>query len=73
MEDRIIMVSVPLSSYEDGVRAMARMEALKAFVIKEEYSISRDDIASIVGFELPLKGGDADVCGDMSGTRNCSN
>lgn len=71
MEDRIIMVSVPLSSYEDGVRALARIEALKAFVIKEEYSISRGDIASIVGFELPLKGGDADVCGYMPGTRDC--
>lgn len=55
MEDRIIMVSVPLSSYEDGVRAMARIEALKALTIKEKYSISPKDIAAVLGFELPNK------------------
>lgn len=48
-----IMVSVPLVNFEDGVCAMARIEALKAFTIKSGYSISKEDIASILGFELP--------------------
>lgn len=68
-----IMVYVPLNSYEDGVCAMARVEALKSFTIKNEYSISREDIASILGFELPVKGGSANVRGNMQGTRDsCS-
>lgn len=55
MEETKIMVYVPLENYEDGVAAMARTEALKAFTIKNSYSISREDIASILGFELPEK------------------
>lgn len=67
MEDRTIMVSVPLANYEGGVCAMARIEALKAFTINSDYSVSREDIASILGFELPQKEGDADVYGNMFG------
>lgn len=48
-----IMVSVPLVNFEDGVSAMARIEALKAFTVKSNYSISKEDIASILGFKLP--------------------
>ncbi len=55
MEDGTIMVSVTLSNYENGVRAMARIEALKAFTIKSDYNVSREDVASILGFELPKK------------------
>jgi hypothetical protein len=53
MEDGTIMVNVSLARYENGIRAMARIEALKAFTIKSDYNISREDIASILGFELP--------------------
>ncbi len=53
MEDGTIMVNVALTNYENGVRAMARIEALKAFTIKSNYNVSREDIASILGFELP--------------------
>ena len=55
MENGTIMVNVSLSNYENGVRAMARIEALKAFTIKSDYNVSREDIASILGFELPEK------------------
>ena len=53
MEGGTIMVNVALTNYENGVRAMARIEALKAFTIKSNYNVSREDIASILGFELP--------------------
>ncbi|MDR7812044.1 hypothetical protein [Lacrimispora sp.] len=55
MEDGIIMVNVSLARYENGIHAMARIEALKAFTIKSDYNISREDIASILGFELPVE------------------
>ncbi|PJJ30505.1 hypothetical protein [Lacrimispora celerecrescens] len=55
MEDGTIMVNVSLARYENGIRAMARIEALKAFAIKSDYNISREDIASILGFELPVE------------------
>jgi hypothetical protein len=50
-----ILISIPLENYEDGVVAMARIESLKSFTIKSSYSITREDIASILGFELPEK------------------
>lgn len=50
-----ILINVPLENYEDGVIAMARIEALKAFTIKSSYSITREDIACILGFNLPEK------------------
>lgn len=72
MEKKITMGYVPLKEYADGKAAMARLEVLKAFTIKSDYSISREEIASILGFELPEKGGDADVCGNMQGAGdNC--
>jgi hypothetical protein len=50
-----ILINVPLEYYVEGVVAMARIDALKAFTIKSSYSITREDIASILGFELPEK------------------
>lgn len=51
-----ILINVPLENYEYGVASVARIESLKAFTIKSSYSsITRDDIASILGFELPEK------------------
>lgn len=60
-----IMVYVPLNNYEDGVCAMARIESLKAFTLNSEYSISKADIASILGFELTKVKGDARESGDI--------
>ena len=57
MENGTIMVNVSLANYENGVRAMARIEALKAFTIKSNYNVSREDVASILGFELPVQVG----------------
>ena len=50
-----ILINIPLDNYEDGVTAIAKIEALKAFTIKSSYSITRGDIASILGFNLPEK------------------
>ena len=50
-----IMVYVPLSRYENYVRIAERVEVLKAYTIGEKYSISRDQIAAVLGFELPSK------------------
>jgi hypothetical protein len=64
MQDEI-MVCVPLNNFENGVCAMARIESLKAFTLNSDYSISRADIASILGFELPKVKGDAHESGDI--------
>lgn len=50
-----IMIYVPLDSYEAGAAAMARLDVLKNFTIKSNYSVSREEIASILGFDLPAK------------------
>ncbi len=50
-----IMINIPLKNYEDGIVAKARIEALIAFTVKSNYNISKEDIASILGFELPKK------------------
>jgi hypothetical protein len=52
---KTIMGHVSLSDYADGQVALARIETLKAFTIKSDYSITREEIASILGFELPDK------------------
>ncbi|GEM_PF-2005167 len=56
MEKSIIGIAVfDPEKHEAGVAAIARLDVLKNFTIKSEYSISREDIASILGFELPEK------------------
>lgn len=55
MEKETTMINVPLENYEDGVSAMTRIEILKTFTIKSDYSVSREDVACILGFELPKK------------------
>ncbi|RFZ77348.1 hypothetical protein DS742_19365 [Lacrimispora amygdalina] len=51
----ISITAFDAEKYETGISAMARIDALKAFTIKSQYSIDREDIASILGFELPKK------------------
>jgi len=55
MENNNIRMNIFLRDYERGVMALARIDAMKAFTIKSDYNISREDIASILGFELPEK------------------
>ena len=56
MEKSIIGIAVfDPEKHEAGIAAIARLDALKNFTIKSEYSISREDIASILGFELPTE------------------
>lgn len=49
------MIYVPLEKYEEYVRTAAKVEVLKAYTIEENYSISREKIASVLGFKLPIK------------------
>jgi hypothetical protein len=50
-----LLISIPLENYEDGIAALTKIEAMKAFTVKSAYNISREDIAAILGFELPVK------------------
>jgi hypothetical protein len=50
-----ILISVPLENYEDGIVALARIEVMKAYAIKSSFGIQKEDIAAILGFELPEK------------------
>ena len=50
-----LLISVPLENYEAGVAALARIKAMRSFTIKSAYNISKEDIAAILGFELPIK------------------
>jgi len=56
MEKKITMSYVSLSDYTNGQIALARIETLKTFTIKSDFSVSREEIACILGFELPEKG-----------------
>jgi hypothetical protein len=49
------LISIPLENYEAGVAALARIKAMRSFTIKSTYNISKEDIAAILGFELPTK------------------
>lgn len=54
MENKLIGVApVDREKYDLGIAALARLDALKEFTLKSEYSIDRKDIAAILGFELP--------------------
>jgi len=57
-------VIVDIDRYSQLVAIEARLDSLKRIVSKSEYSIAREDIASILGFELPERQGDACACRD---------
>lgn len=67
MEKSTIMVYVPLEEYEQGVVARARIGAMERFTAESKYSIAKEDLAAILGFELPeaREGGPNCVPGDM--------
>lgn len=50
-----VLIYVPLKKYEDGVKALARIETLKSLTINNKYGISRECIADVLGFKLPEK------------------
>lgn len=52
MENKDIMVSVPLDQYQNGIAAMARIEAFSAYLSHEKYTIDRDMAALMLGFQL---------------------
>lgn len=56
MEEK--MISVPLDDYTDMAIMHGRVKALEAFVNSEKYSISKENIACILGFELKKGEGD---------------
>ena len=45
----------PETAGEEHAMLVGRLEAFAAYVVQEEYSISKEMCASILGFELPTK------------------
>lgn len=58
-------VMVDIDRYSQLVAAEARLDSLKRFAFKSEYSISPADIASILGIDLPKGQGDDSASGDI--------
>ena len=50
MEEKTI--HIPLDDYTDLIILLGRVKALKAYIDTERYSISRESVASILGFEV---------------------
>lgn len=50
MEEK--MIQIPLDDYTDLVVMLGRVKALKAYIDTEKYSISKESVASILGFEV---------------------
>lgn len=48
-------VTIKTSEYAVLLKSFGQMESFKGFVKKQKYSISREDCASILGFELTDK------------------
>lgn len=48
-------VTISLERYERLIATEARCNVLENHTIRSEYSIQREDIANILGFELPKK------------------
>lgn len=56
MEEK--MICVPLDEYTDMAVMLGRVKALEEYVKVQNYTISREDIAALLGFELPKEGDD---------------
>ena len=54
MEEK--MICVPLDEYTDMAVMFGRVKALEEYVKVQNYTISREDIAALLGFELPKEG-----------------
>ena len=50
-----LTVTIKNSEYAVLIKAFGKMEAFKDFVKKQKYSISREDCAAILGFEITEK------------------
>jgi len=48
-------ITITLEEYRNLVKASARIEAFSDFVIKSDYSISRETCGHFLGFELVEK------------------
>lgn len=46
-------VSIPIDRYEELITLETRVQMTKEHVIKTQYSLFKDDIAWLLGFELP--------------------
>ena len=47
------LVTITCDSYEKGIAAVSRIEVMKRVVTGSKYGITREDIAAILGFDLP--------------------
>lgn len=50
--DQDLAVTLKQSEYKSLVKSYGKMESFIEFVKKKDYSISREDCAAILGFEL---------------------
>lgn len=48
------MVKIPVSEYKKFLKAQTRLEFLKDYTLRSNYSVSKEDIAAIIGFELDI-------------------
>lgn len=55
MNDSELMVTIPLNRYTELVENETRLEVLTRVTVKERYSVNKEDIATILGFELPVE------------------
>ena len=46
------MVKIPVSEYKKFLKVQTRLEFLKDYTVRSNYSVSKEDIAAIIGFEL---------------------
>lgn len=53
MEEKDIMISMPLRMYEDYISARTRIEILTTMTIRNEFRIDRETVADVLGFGLP--------------------
>ncbi|MGL6217022.1 MAG: hypothetical protein ACRC36_03245 [Lacrimispora sphenoides] len=65
MEEKMIMVYVPLNEYRAGVEAKTRLEILKKATLSGKYGPSKEEILRVLGI---VDGGNEDVHGDIPGT-----
>ena len=45
------MVKIPVSEYKKFLKAQRRLEFLKDYTLRSNYSVSKEDIAAIIGYE----------------------
>lgn len=48
-------ISVPFNSFVAGIEAASRVEVLRQLTLINKYSVPKEEIAAIFGFDIPDK------------------